>query len=246
MAATISVIDPYTASHQQRVAQLACALAAAMGLSQECLQPLRMAGAIHDLGMMVIPAELLAKPGRLTDTEFALIKTHPQVAADILKPIRFPEQVTEIILQHHERMDGSGYPRGLKGKNILLEARILGVADVIESMCSHRPYRPALGLDQALKEISRGRDALYDREVVDTCIRLYGDIQRTAESFMAPALTATPLRLVNHRDSVQKQGQGMGRRLLAQCAGNPWPRTLLKFAAASACAIMFSLGSRGA
>ena len=132
-----------------------------------------MAGVIHDIGKLYVPAEILSKPGRLTATEFDMIKTHPQVGYDILKGIEFPWPVAQIVYQHHERMDGSGYPQGLAGKDIVIEARILGVADVIEAMASHRPYRPALGIDKALEEISEKKDVLYDPKVADASLKLF-------------------------------------------------------------------------
>jgi HD-GYP domain-containing protein (c-di-GMP phosphodiesterase class II) len=175
MESTIAARDPYTVGHQQRVTQIACAIGAEMGLSTEQLRELRVAGSLHDLGKVAIPLEILSKPGRLTDLEFALIKTHPQVGYDILKPLKLPTRINQVILQHHERLDGSGYPRGLKDKDIALEARILGVADVVEAMCSHRPYRPALGLDQAFEEIRCQRGKTYDPDVVDICLQLYDE-----------------------------------------------------------------------
>jgi len=173
IALTVETRDPYTAGHQRRVANLARAIATEMGLSEEQIDGIRMAGVVHDLGKISVPAEILSKPGELTEVEFRLIKSHPQVGYDILKEIDFPWPVAQIVLQHHERMDGSGYPRGLKGAEILLEARILGVADVVEAMASHRPYRPALGVDKALEEISKNRGILYDPEAVDACLRLF-------------------------------------------------------------------------
>jgi hypothetical protein len=133
-----------------------------------------MAGMLHDLGKIAIPSDLLSKPGKLTPMEFALIKTHPQVAYNILSPISLPGNTAKIILQHHERIDGSGYPQGLKGEEILLEARILGVADVMEAMCSHRPYRPSLGLAETLNELTRNKGILYDAAVVGKCLEIYG------------------------------------------------------------------------
>ena len=174
METTIATRDPYTVGHQQRVTRMACAIAQEMGLSEARIQQLRIAGRLHDLGKIAIPTGLLSKSGHLTPLEFALIQTHPQVAFNILKPIALPGDTAEIILQHHERLDGSGYPRALKGNDILMEARILGVADVVEAMCSHRPYRPSLGLTNALEEVSRHQGVLYDAAVVQACIKLYG------------------------------------------------------------------------
>jgi HD-GYP domain-containing protein (c-di-GMP phosphodiesterase class II) len=174
LESTMEVRDPYTVGHQRRVSQIACTIGREMGLSEDRLRDLRMAGTLHDLGKLAIPSDLLSKPGKLTPQEFALIKTHPQVAYNILEPITLPGNTAQIILQHHERMNGSGYPQGLKGKAILLEARILGVADVMEAMCSHRPYRASLGLAETLDEITRNKGILYDAAVVETCLNLYG------------------------------------------------------------------------
>ena len=173
LVAAVETRDPYTAGHQQRVAHLARAIAQEMGLSLGQIEGIRMAGAIHDIGKIAVPAEILSKPGKITETEFGIIKTHPQVGYDILKGIEFPWPVAKIVLQHQERLDGSGYPAGLKGDEIILEARILAVADVVEAMASHRPYRPALGIDRALEEISKNRGILYDADVVDACVRLF-------------------------------------------------------------------------
>jgi len=165
--------DPYTAGHQERVAKLACAIAEELGLSEEQIIGIRLAGLLHDMGKISIPAEILTKPQQLNKIELDLVKTHPQVAYEILKEIEFSWPVAEIVYQHHERWDGSGYLRGLKGDEILLEARILAVADVVEAMSSHRPYRPARAIEEALKEILRNRGKLYDPDVVDACIRLF-------------------------------------------------------------------------
>jgi len=169
----VEMRDPYTAGHEQRVTKLACTVAKAMDLSEEKIAGIRVSGIMHDIGKMYVPAEILSKPGQISEVEFAMIKTHPQVGHDILKTIEFPWPVAQIVLQHHERMDGSGYPQGLSGKEITLEARILAVADVVEAMSSHRPYRPALGIDNALKEISMNRGVLYDPKVVDACLELF-------------------------------------------------------------------------
>ena len=173
MALTLEMRDPYTAGHQRRVADLACAIAKEMGVDGDRIEGIRMAGLIHDLGKIQIPAEILSKPSRLTEYEFGMIKFHPTAGHQILGPIEFPWPLGEIVLQHHEKIDGSGYPRGLQGKDILLEARILTVADVVEAMASHRPYRPALGLDAALAEISANRGVLFDADAVDACLKLF-------------------------------------------------------------------------
>ena len=173
IAATVEARDPYTAGHQQRVTELAEAIAREMGLAEERIHGMRLAASIHDLGKIKVPAEILAKPGKLTALEFMLIKTHPQAGYDILKDIEFPWPIADIVRQHHERLDGSGYPQGLKDGQVLLESRILSVADVVEAMSSHRPYRPSLGIDAALEEIERRRGVQYDSKVVDACIKLF-------------------------------------------------------------------------
>jgi PAS domain S-box-containing protein/putative nucleotidyltransferase with HDIG domain len=175
MAQTVEVRDPYTAGHQKRVADLARAIATRMGLSSDRVDGIRMAGAIHDIGKISVPAEILSKPGLLTPLEFSLIKTHAQIGYDILKDIEFPWDIATMVLQHHERLDGSGYPQGVTGERILLEARILTVADVVEAMASHRPYRPSLGMDKALEEIKDKRGRFYDPDVVDACLRLFSE-----------------------------------------------------------------------
>jgi response regulator RpfG family c-di-GMP phosphodiesterase len=172
ISVTVEMRDPYTAGHQQRVADLACAIATKMGLSADEIYGLRMASVIHDLGKITVPDSILSKPGRLSNLEYELIKNHVQAGYDILKQIEFPWPLAETILQHHERMDGSGYPQGLKNGNILRPAKILAVADVFETMASHRPYRPSLGLEKALEELRNNSGILYDKEVVATCIRL--------------------------------------------------------------------------
>jgi len=173
VALTLETRDPYTAGHQRRVSKLACAVAKELRLPEEEIEGVRLAGIIHDLGKISAPAELLGKPCRLTVNEFNLIKDHPQVGYDILKDMEFPWPIAELVLQHHERMDGSGYPFGLSGQDILLGARIIAVADVVEAMSSQRPYRLPLGIEKALKEISGNREALYDPEVVDACLKLF-------------------------------------------------------------------------
>ncbi len=173
MAMAMEMKDIYTSGHQQRVAQLACALAGELGLAADCIDGLRVASLLHDLGKIAVASEILSKPGKINDYEFAIIKAHPQIGYDILKAIDFPWPVAQIVLQHHERLDGSGYPAGLKEEEILLEAKILGVADVVEAMASHRPYRPAIGISQALEEISQKKGVSYDPVVVDACLELF-------------------------------------------------------------------------
>jgi PAS domain S-box-containing protein len=172
LAIAVETRDPYTAGHQRGVAQLACAIAAEMGFSPDRLEGMRVMGFLHDIGKIAVPAEILSKPGRLSEYEFNIVKFHSQVSYDILKEVDFPWPVALAVLQHHEKIDGSGYPHGLKGEDIIIEARILTVADVVEAMASHRPYRPALGTDQAVEEISKQRDILYDPEVVDACLKV--------------------------------------------------------------------------
>ena len=165
--------DPYTAGHQHRVAHLATAIAEEMELPSNTIEGIRMAGVIHDIGKISVPAEILSKPGKLSAKEFELIKDHPQTGHDVLKDVEFPWPIAQIILQHHEKLDGSGYPQGLKGDEVLLEARIITVADVIEAIASHRPYRPAQGIEVALLEVQSNKGILYDAEVVDACICLF-------------------------------------------------------------------------
>lgn len=173
IASVVETKDPYTAGHQRRVADIARAIAREMDLSQEQINGLRMAATIHDIGKVSVPSEILSSPRKLTPLEFGLIKTHAQSGYDIIKDIEFPWPIARMIIEHHERMDGSGYPNGLTGDKILLESRILAVADVVEAMATHRPYRPSLGLDKALEEIAQNRGRLYDPEVVDACLRIF-------------------------------------------------------------------------
>jgi putative nucleotidyltransferase with HDIG domain len=173
MALTVESRDPYTAGHQQRVANLARAIAQEMGLPRDRVDGIRMAGVIHDVGKVSVPAEILSKPGHISEIEFSIIKTHAQVGYDILKNIDFPWPIADMVLQHHEKVNGTGYPSGLSGDAIMLEARVLVVADVVEAMVSHRPYRPALGIDKALEEITLNRGVLYDPQAVDACLTLF-------------------------------------------------------------------------
>jgi PAS domain S-box-containing protein len=165
--------DPYTAGHQRRVSNLACTIAQEMGLPKETWENIRMAGTIHDIGKMSVPAEILSKPTKLRQIEMNLIKVHSQAGYDVLKDVNLPYPIADIVLQHHERLDGSGYPQGLKNGQILLEALIVAVADVVEAIASHRPYRPALGIDAALEEIGRGKGIVYDAKAVEACLRLF-------------------------------------------------------------------------
>ncbi|MBT6225438.1 MAG: response regulator [Candidatus Scalindua sp.] len=175
MAMTVEMRDPYTAGHQRQVANLASAIAEKMDLPREQIDSIHLAGTIHDIGKMQVPTEILSKCGKLTGLEYDMIKTHPQAGYDILKTIRFQWPIAEFVLQHHERMDGSGYPSGLSGNDILIEAKILSVADVVDAIVPHRPYRPALGIEKAKEEISNNRGILYDSNVVDACLSIISD-----------------------------------------------------------------------
>jgi putative nucleotidyltransferase with HDIG domain len=173
MARLVEARDPYTAGHEERVTSLSVAIAQEMGLDERKIVGLEVAARLHDIGKVSVPAEILAKPGRLSEAEFSLVRGHAAASGEILSSIDFPWPIAKIVVQHHERLDGSGYPNGLRNGEILTEARILAVADVVEAMWAHRPYRPSLGLEAALDEIARGRGWLYDRQAVDACIRLF-------------------------------------------------------------------------
>ncbi len=173
MSLVVEMRDPYTAGHQHRVSSLACSIAAELGLPQEKINGIRVIGAIHDIGKICVPAEILAKPGRITEAEFSIIKEHSKTGYDILKGIDFPWPVATAVLQHHERMNGTGYPGKISGDAIIIEARVLAVSDVVEAMASHRPYRPALGIDKALEEIARNKGVLYDPAVVEACLNIF-------------------------------------------------------------------------
>lgn len=165
--------DPYTAGHERRVASLSQALGMELGLSNEQIEGMRVTGVLHDIGKIVVPSEILSKPAKLTDNEYKLMKTHAQVGYDILKKLEFPWPVAMTVLQHHERLDGSGYPNGLGGGEITLESKIIAVADVVEAMSSHRPYRAALGVDRALEEIDQKSGILYDPEIGQVCHKIF-------------------------------------------------------------------------
>lgn len=167
--------DPFTAGHQRKVTQLACAIAKEMGLSEKQFKGIYMASRIHDIGKMKVPAEILNKPAKLTETELNIIKTHPQAGYELLKHIEFQWPIAQIVLQHHEKCDGSGYPAALRNKEILLEARIISVADVVEAMCSSRSYRPSLNIEKAMEEISQNKGTLYDTQVVEACLKILAD-----------------------------------------------------------------------
>lgn len=175
LSSTAEKRDPYTAGHQQSVAEFACAIAKRMHLPASQIDGVRVASLVHDIGKVSIPAEILSKPGELAELEFSIIKNHPQHGFDILKSIDFPWPIAQIVLQHHERMDGSGYPAGLRGDDILIEARILAVADVVDAMITHRPYRPAHAIDEAIAEILDNRGVLYDPEVVNACLGILAE-----------------------------------------------------------------------
>ncbi len=181
IALTIEKRDPYTAGHQERVAYLAVKIGEELGLDDDDLEGIKLSALIHDIGKISIPAEILSRPGALGPELFSIIKTHPRSGYDIISGIEFPWPLAEVVLQHHERMDGSGYPGGLKGDEIILEARILAVADVVEAMASHRPYRAGLGFERALEEVERGKGILYDAQVVDACVRVFSDEQGMEE-----------------------------------------------------------------
>lgn len=186
VSSMVEMRDPYTAGHERRVAGLAEAIAREMGLPEERVRGIHLAATIHDLGKIRVPAEILSKPGKLTDVEYRLIRQHPETGHEILKNIEFPWPIAQTILQHHERLDGSGYPLGLKGEDILLEARILAVSDVVEAMASHRPYRPGLGLPAAMQEIRQHRGTHYDPDVVDACVTLFEEKNYTLPEFWPP------------------------------------------------------------
>jgi putative nucleotidyltransferase with HDIG domain len=175
LASTVETKDPYSIGHQGRVAKLACAMAEEMGFSEEQIEEIRLASLVHDIGKISVPADLLTKPDGLVDNEYVLIKNHPQNGYDILEKVEFPDSVARIVLQHHERINGTGYPKGLSGEDIVMGARILSVADVVEAIATQRSYRKALGIDKALNEIKRYKDFLYDPDAVDACLRLFRD-----------------------------------------------------------------------
>ncbi len=172
MAKTVEIRDPYTAGHQRRVARLAKMISEHLGLTQAEVDGVYMASMIHDIGKLSIPSEILSKPGKLSETEFNILKIHPESGFEILKNIEFPWPIAEMVLQHHEKLNGSGYPSGMKGDEMLAGARVMVVSDVVEAMASHRPYRAALGIGRAIEEITQNRGILYDPEVVDACIKL--------------------------------------------------------------------------
>lgn len=173
LASIVEIRDPYTSGHQKKVTTLSIAIAEELGLSNDKIEAISTAAIIHDIGKINIPPSILARPGKISDLEYTMIKTHPQLGYEMIKGIEFPWPIADIILQHHERLNSSGYPNGLKDKDILLEAKIIAVSDVVEAMSSYRPYRPALGIGEALKEIKKNKGKFYDPGVVDVCIRLF-------------------------------------------------------------------------
>jgi len=181
IALTTEIRDPYTAGHQQHVSRLACFIGRELGLSEIQIEGMRVAGMLHDIGKIYVPAEILSRPGRLRQNEINLVKDHVQVGYDLLNTIEFPWPVAQIVLQHHERMNGSGYPFGLSGDEIVIEAKIMSVADVVEAMASHRPYRPALSIEEALLEILQQRGTLYFPEAVDACVSIFAQKRFTFE-----------------------------------------------------------------
>jgi HD-GYP domain-containing protein (c-di-GMP phosphodiesterase class II) len=258
LESTMATRDPYTVGHQRRVSQIACNIGREVGLSEDRLRDLRMAGTLHDLGKIAIPSGILSKPGKLTPLEFALIKTHPQVAYNILEPIALPGNTAQIILQHHERVNGSGYPQGLQGEEILLEARILGVADVMEAMCSHRPYRPSLGLAATLDELTRNKGILYDATVVETCLELYGQDLPAAhelDSDLSPRAATLPPAPVPLAKVAQARKNYIQMRPWSQAKAaktRHWPqwfakghRSWMHLGSASIMGFLFALSCRG-
>ena len=169
----VEIRDPYSKGHQQRVSKLATAIAQEMQLPQDKIEGVRFASLVHDVGKVNLPTEIVSKPSKLVEVEFNLLKNHPRVGYNILKKVNFPWPIAEIVFQHYEKIDGSGYPRGLKGDEILIEAKILGVANVVEAMSSYKSYRPALSINESLAEISKYKNILFDLEVVDACLKLF-------------------------------------------------------------------------
>ena len=172
LAAIVETKDPYTSGHQKRVSKLAVAISSELGLDSKTIEGIRTAAVIHDIGKINIPSSILSKPGRLSDIEYDMVKTHSQMGYEMIKEIEFPTPIAEIIFQHHEKLNGSGYPRRLKGKDIIFEAKIIAVADVVEAMSSYRPYRPPLGLNAAIEEIKKYKGKLYDPQIVDACVKV--------------------------------------------------------------------------
>jgi len=175
MSLVVETRDPYTAGHQRRVAELAGAIGREMNLPDDTIEGMALAAAIHDIGKLAVPSEILSKPSRLTDTEFQLIKVHSRAGYEILKNIEFPWPIADMVHQHHERINGAGYPQGLEGAEILPEARIIAIADVVEAIVSHRPYRPALGIEAAIDELRKNRGVFYEPAAVDACLSVFAE-----------------------------------------------------------------------
>jgi putative nucleotidyltransferase with HDIG domain len=188
LALTVEIRDPYTAGHQRRTALLSLEIARRMGLDEETCRGIYLAAAIHDVGKISVPSEILSRPGKLLDIEFSLVKAHAEEGYKILKNVDFPWKIADIVRRHHERLDGSGYPQGLKNEEIPLEARIVAVADTVEAMASHRPYRPSLGAETALRFVEEGKDRLFDRNVVDACSELFAEGYSFDEGGSGPTL----------------------------------------------------------
>lgn len=204
MVSVAEMKDPYTVGHQRRVSHLACAMAEEMGLEEDRVECLRLAGIIHDIGKLIqVPSETLKKAGDLADVEFSMIKMHPQIAYDLLKTIEFPYPISQVILQHHERMDGSGYPQGLKGDDIQQEARILAVADVVEAMASPRSFRPAGSIEKALEEITAYKGILYDEEAVTACLKLFKE-----KNYTFPPTTKKSRKDAEHKIEAETEPEG--------------------------------------
>ena len=236
LAGMVELRDPYTAGHQRNVSLLAAAIARDMGLSQHDIEGIRLAGVVHDVGKINVPAEILSKPGKLATAEFEIIKTHAQAGYDVVKGVDFPWPVAQMILQHHERLDGSGYPNGLEGDAIVIGARILAVADVVEAMMARRPYREALGLDAAMAEIEAEKGTRYDPAAVDVCLALFRENQfgfpavsrRANCTEVADAHLALAQPQAADRQLMKGQGTGNGasidRRTWSQ--GDPEPKSV--------------------
>ena len=230
LASASEIRDPYTSGHQQRVTKLACSIAENMDLSENLIEGLRIAGLLHDIGKISVPAEILSKPGKITQDEYNIIKQHCQIGYEILKGIEFPWPVAQIVLQHHEKMNGSGYPLGLTGEEILLEARILTVADVIEAMSSHRPYRPGLGIDKALDEVMNNKSTFFDPVVVDTCWDLFssGKFEFEYETRKAGVRLMSPTLAIVLEQSGAEPGDPLTPAGVRVALGDERPQFLLQ------------------
>ncbi|MCL1114158.1 HD domain-containing protein [Shewanella basaltis] len=204
--------DAYTAGHQKSVAQLSYLMGEKMGLSPECLEGLKLGALIHDIGKLALPSQILSKPSRLTEAEFAMVKEHPEQGALIIDEVEFPWPIKQMILQHHERLDGSGYPKGLKGKDIILEAKIIAVADIADSILSHRPYRASLGMDVLTKELLRGRGKQYDAQVVDACLDIlavedFNEQEYVSSLTLSPVVILEEYHTLEHAEAMMKKAK---------------------------------------